>query len=830
MASASTWPACDRARERLYGQRASARYYERRDSVSYFPRSGIVKVLEEFPLQLILNCDCDNCRRYSDLQGRADQREKHVDRAELLNRYATTYGLLIWLRYPSLIHLFLSYRKSLDDGIWSEGNLAFLLKSEALAPEKAKMVIGEILEGQYHFCVQKIDIRKTVSTLSGKEILPFEEEDKPRGRGDFGEVWEFKIPKEYVAEELGSRQIDRYARKIIDRRWSQDTRAEAKEWVNHLFVNDLNHPNLMEALAAFEYGNDFSMIMELAECTLWEFLKGAGDVQLSSEELWRQVVGMTEGLAYLHGASVNGGKLDGRMFHMDLKPSNVLFANKTMKIADFGLSYYKPGIRATESRISGNSRHEGAGAYAAPPSRASAAYDVYSLGTIISEIACFDVSKKEGVFAYRTKRTNDTLAEAMYEASMQFYYPRAPYNLKDSVVQEHSDLFQKAESSRANPQEEILESWQGVFYQKGVFDLIGEMLLPSAEERPEARYVASKLETYVIQASRVDRGSDPPLIDVWKATREGRGFGINAPQCLEINRLPAHLKVSHLGTEHIGLWLYPDVSDKTVEIRTFRSNGLTLDTKEITVFRRKGNPIRAIKPGYLKSRGDYPLHLLHIKDGLITYILPKVAALRFQSVLTGQYIYQSMSLKATQYAFYKKSSRIFSRQNEFIEKSVHECASHIQFWTSREIGSESRSDQPLDISLAILTEEKLVLIEVTNELRIPETRDSRMLSLENLGTRSSIDVKIFEVPEGIPLNLKFNKRSRHSSDAKFKDTSPDRVKIHLENDTDIMIFWQTLRNLQQEWMYSNGLEVRPQTGTGATHAPPQPGTVATHVV
>lgn len=76
----------------------------------------------------------------------------------------------------------------------------------------------------------------------------------------------------------------------------------------------------------------------------------------------------SNGLAYLHGQSVTGEQLlNGKMYHRDLKPSNILIVDGIMKIADFGLSQYKPNPKLSNSQFIGGSKHAALGVYAPPP-------------------------------------------------------------------------------------------------------------------------------------------------------------------------------------------------------------------------------------------------------------------------------------------------------------------------------------------------------------------------------------------------------------------------------------------------------------------------------
>lgn len=283
----------------------------------------------------------------------------------------------------------------------------------------------------------------------------------------------------------------------------------------------MQHQNLVEALAAFDHGDYFFIVFELAQCTLGNYLDGLGGVTYASQDLWAQVQGLASGLAYLHGRKVAGGRQDnGKMYHLDLKPSNVLIFNGTMKIADFGLSNYKPEPRPMESMHIDNSQHAGIGLYAPPAGRVSDKYDVYSLGTILSEIACFDVGKETRVRQYREKRLRDAVDVHENDKSIRFYYPRTD-RLKHSVLQEHSDILESVEESKRGSTGISLQPWQESFYSRDLFELIEKMLHESALQRPFAANVSTNLDSHIRQASRATRGSLPYELNIWESTVKG---------------------------------------------------------------------------------------------------------------------------------------------------------------------------------------------------------------------------------------------------------------------------------------------------------------------
>ncbi|KAG2429645.1 hypothetical protein HXX76_010873 [Chlamydomonas incerta] len=97
-----------------------------------------------------------------------------------------------------------------------------------------------------------------------------------------------------------------------------------------LHIN-LHHENIIHLFAAFEDEKHVYMVQEFAVCgDLFEDLKKGGG-QLKEKYAVRDViVPFLSALSYLHGMGI---------IHRDIKPENILLgANKTIKVADFGLS------------------------------------------------------------------------------------------------------------------------------------------------------------------------------------------------------------------------------------------------------------------------------------------------------------------------------------------------------------------------------------------------------------------------------------------------------------------------------------------------------------
>jgi serine/threonine protein kinase len=292
----------------------------------------------------------------------------------------------------------------------------------------------------------------------------------------------------------------------------------------------------MEAIAAFEHGSLFCIVFELAQCTLWTFLEGTTSLTYFSQDLWNQVQGLASGLKYLHGEKVHGLEQENEnMYHMDLKPSNILIVNKVMKIADFGLS--ELGQPSSESILFGDSKHEGAQVYAPPARRGlpSDKIDIYSLGAIISEIACYDIGGAKEVTLYRDERKKDRLSNDLLgsDSSIRFYYPDT-FAMKKSVIRQHKRLLDATNPTGGTQIEGALDQWQETFYEQGPFRLIEKMLHPVETERPTAIEVEAELDLHIRQASRAIRGSG---IDIWEVAVNGTRLLKTKPPSRAVDRL-----------------------------------------------------------------------------------------------------------------------------------------------------------------------------------------------------------------------------------------------------------------------------------------------------
>ncbi|OWO97801.1 hypothetical protein B2J93_8912 [Marssonina coronariae] len=300
---------------------------------------------------------------------------------------------------------------------------------------------------------------------------------------------------EYVDESLKYLQTNRFARKIFKRPTETDI---LKEFVlQQLKSERFQHHHLMPALAAFQHGADYFILFEFAQSTLFKLLNSDESIY-NTQELWDQVRGLASGMAHLHkNSAASNGTISGSMLHRDIKPANILIVGRVMKIADFGFASYDisttSGSRPTRASV-----HEGVSNYSSPPcAEVCEKDDVYSLGAIFSEIACYDVGKGPRVNKYRQSRFEE-IEEGQSYKSRRFYSP-ITRSVKRSVLDQHSSLLE-AVREKSNSLDSDGDPWQVFFFQRPLFDLIETMLHEIKTRRPRAESVEDALRKFAEQA------------------------------------------------------------------------------------------------------------------------------------------------------------------------------------------------------------------------------------------------------------------------------------------------------------------------------------------
>jgi serine/threonine protein kinase len=161
-----------------------------------------------------------------------------------------------------------------------------------------------------------------------------------------------------------------------------------RQWVDHFFnevnlISGIRHKNLVELLGCSITGPESLLVYEyVPNQSLHDNLFGAlkNVRQLRWESRYKIILGVAEGLAYLHEES------NLRIIHRDIKLSNIMLdEDLTPKIADFGLARLFP-----EDKTHISTAIAGTLGYMAPEyivrGKLSEKADVYSFGILVIEV------------------------------------------------------------------------------------------------------------------------------------------------------------------------------------------------------------------------------------------------------------------------------------------------------------------------------------------------------------------------------------------------------------------------------------------------------------
>ncbi|KAF2137612.1 uncharacterized protein K452DRAFT_361775 [Aplosporella prunicola CBS 121167] len=226
--------------------------------------------------------------------------------------------------------------------------------SKLFATEQYRVVAREWPKGEH------IDFQRL-------EPLPF------RYIRSLSREWEMSVNE---VEHLASK------RKYAEKRWfsaAKSVRGRLMKEVEMMKRLDTRY-HILELLGSYTRGNQMGLLLQLAECDLWQALTlSLSDRRkiISDATLWEAIGCLSTGLAHIHDCGIR---------HKDLKPQNILIRDGRLLYTDFGISRDISAL--TSSQTDGTQR--GTPKYMAPElqnrGKSGRASDVFSLGCVLAEI------------------------------------------------------------------------------------------------------------------------------------------------------------------------------------------------------------------------------------------------------------------------------------------------------------------------------------------------------------------------------------------------------------------------------------------------------------
>ncbi|KAJ4752667.1 Protein kinase family protein [Rhynchospora pubera] len=224
---------------------------------------------------------------------------------------------------------------------------------------------------------------------------------KKRGNGSFGTVYEGKLPSGIPV-----------AVKMLDR-----SSGDVNIFINEVaIIGRIYHVNVVRLLGFCSEGEKRALIYEFMENgSLDKYIfskQWRNNRKLSSEEMLTIILGIAEGIEYLHQGC------DQRILHFDIKPHNILLDhNFVPKISDFGLSKLCPKDQSyvTISAARGTMGYLAPEMYSRNFGPVSYKSDVYSFGMLILEM----VNGKNSIHPVQGGQSEEYFHERIYDQLTQ---------------------------------------------------------------------------------------------------------------------------------------------------------------------------------------------------------------------------------------------------------------------------------------------------------------------------------------------------------------------------------------------------------------------------
>ena len=410
-----------------------------------------------------------------------------------------TLSILVCIREEKLIMKFLESDvfNRLDDRLPMDMN-----DLDKIAPAPGQLKKFE--EYQWQFTPVILE-RHEHKIYQDKFILPFKEDVRRSDcDGSFGHIYSVTIEAPMqrlltppsmevystslspstcssLTSEQSSTSIKVIRKQLI---FSGDKKSFDKEREVLRLLQQIKHPNIADLLCSYTYKQEHSLIFELEDMDLSEFLKldhRYKDFE-SNTTFFTAFYGLASALETVHNCSLEDGDDSFTVvgYHHDIRPQNILVRANDFVLTDFGLAKM-----SEDDASSGTPYKAGFGEYAAPEclddifihQHVGRTIDIWSLGAMMVDIASFIEGGAEG--KNESVRMRKEEGPPPLKSNTRFH---AHGNLKTGVKKHIQSL-------ESNPEDKTLRT----FLSLSVIMLVSQDNRPDASTvRRNASYIAIK--------------------------------------------------------------------------------------------------------------------------------------------------------------------------------------------------------------------------------------------------------------------------------------------------------------------------------------------------
>ncbi|KAK0511849.1 hypothetical protein JMJ35_005699 [Cladonia borealis] len=317
------------------------------------------------------------------------------------------FATLLSFSQPGLIQNFLESdhfaHSQLDSRLpLSKDSLGLIIQNEKLS--------ARFYKHQWKFLAPFFRAGQSHRELQDNVVLPFTKCER-LGEGCFGEVHKMTMAAAHqsVVPEGGTAQVTIIRKQIRPGRNAQNDFRQEEHILS--FLRCLEHPNIVQLLAAYTIQQTHYLLFPQADGDLKDFLRQENRIPgfQTDNEVFQALYELASAIEAVHNYFSKAFNVRKIGCHYDLKPDNILYRPGKLILSDFGLSRLRNEDEGSKSLY-----RNGGAEYWAPECHSVDEYfkklhigrssDMWSFGCILSEMLTYLQEGSTGVKIFSSKR------------------------------------------------------------------------------------------------------------------------------------------------------------------------------------------------------------------------------------------------------------------------------------------------------------------------------------------------------------------------------------------------------------------------------------------